>query len=169
MQTRVSKYFVAVAQHRSMRDAAEALHVAQSALSRQVVKIEQEFGVALFERHPRGVQLTTAGEIFLRYARENLAQADDMRAEFDALKGLQRGKVRIHAIESLVHALLPRMITEFGARHPGITFDITVEGSERIIEAVREVNTDIGLTYFSQPGADIEVRMSASTTRPRWP
>jgi DNA-binding transcriptional LysR family regulator len=161
MQTRTSRYFAAIAQNNSIRDAADALHVAQSALSRQILKLEQELGVGLFERHPRGVVLTAAGEVYLRYARDQIAQAEHMRAEIDALNGMQRGTVRIHAIESLTSSLLPRLIAGFRKLHPGVRFEVMMAGSEHIIEAVRQIDTDIGMTYYSQPAADLEVRLSA--------
>ncbi len=161
MDIRTSRYFAAIAQHASIRDAADALNVAQSALSRQILKLEQDFGVALFERHPRGVALTAAGEVYLRYAREQIAQSEHMRAELHALSGVHRGTVRIAAIESLAQSLLPGLIAGFREQHPGVGFDVKMDGSERIIEAVREIDTDIGMTYYSQPASDLEVRVSA--------
>jgi DNA-binding transcriptional LysR family regulator len=161
MDIRTSRYFAAIAQHNSIRDAADALNVAQSALSRQILKLEETFGVTLFERHARGVALTAAGEVYLRYARDQIAQADHMRAEFDALNGTHRGRVRISAIESLTRSLLPRLIAAFREQHPGVGFDVKMDGSQRIIEAVREIDTDIGMTYYSQPASDLAVRVSA--------
>ncbi len=161
MDIRASRYFAAVAQHNSIRDAADALNVAQSALSRQILKLEETFGVRLFERLPRGVTLTAAGEVYLRYARDQIAQAEHMRAEFHALNGMHRGRVRISAIESLTRSLLPRLIAAFREQHPGVGFDVKMDGSERIIEAVREIDTDIGITYYSQPASDLAVRVSA--------
>jgi DNA-binding transcriptional LysR family regulator len=160
MDIRASRYFAAVAQHNSIRDAADALNVAQSALSRQILKLEETFGVRLFERLPRGVTLTAAGEVYLRYARDQIAQAEHMRAEFHALNGMHRGRVRISAIESLTRSLLPRLIAAFREQHPGVGFDVRMDGSEHIIEAVREIDTDIGLTYYSQPASDLAVRVS---------
>ncbi len=157
MDIRASRYFAAVAQHNSIRDAADALNVAQSALSRQILKLEETFGVRLFERLPRGVTLTAAGEVYLRYARDQIAQAEHMRAEFHALNGMHRGRVRISAIESLTRSLLPRLIAAFREQHPGVGFDVKMDGSERIIEAVREIDTDIGITYYSQPASDLAV------------
>lgn len=159
MNVRISRYFTAIAQHGSMRDAAESLHVAQSALSRSIMNIEQEFGVTMLERHPRGVILTAAGEIFLRYARDNLSQSEQMRDEMDALKGLRRGTVRIHAVESLARSLLPRLISAYWRRYPDVVFDVKTDGSDRIVTAVREAETDIGLTYNSLIGSHIEVRL----------
>jgi DNA-binding transcriptional LysR family regulator len=149
------RYFTAVARHGSIREAAQELHIAQSALSRRVQKLEEEFGVPLFERHARGVKLTSAGEIFLRHARSNLRQAERVRSELDALKGLRRGTVNVRSIESLVPHLLPRAVTRFSARHPGIAFEITIDGSDQVVAAVREGRTDIGLAFY--PPAEPEL------------
>jgi DNA-binding transcriptional LysR family regulator len=145
------RYFSAVARHGSIREAAEELHIAQSALSRQILKLEQEFGVQLFQRHARGVELTSAGEIFLNFAASNLRQVDRVRSELDALKGLRHGTILIHSIESLVPHLLPRAITGFGRRHPGISFEIAVAGSDQVVAAVREGRADIGLAFNTPP------------------
>ena len=79
-----------------------------------------------FQRHARGVELTSAGEIFLRHARSSLRQTERVRSELDALKGLRRGTINLQAIESLVPGVLPQAILRFSARHPGITFEVTV-------------------------------------------
>lgn len=149
------RYFATVARHGSIREAADDLHIAQSALSRQIQKLEKELGVPLLQRHARGIALTSAGEIFLRYARSSLRQVDKVRSELDALKGLRRGRIVIHAIESLVPHLLPRAIASFRQRHPGVTFEITIDGSDHVVVAVREGRADIGLAFY--PPADPEI------------
>ncbi len=149
MQQAGLRYFSAVARRGSIREAAEELHIAQSALSRQIQRLEADFGVALFERHARGVKLTSAGEIFLRFARSSVLQVERVRSELDALKGLRRGTINIQSIESLVQHLLPRAIAHFNERYPGITFDVTIDGTDRIIAAVREGRADIGLVFHS--------------------
>lgn len=149
------RYFTAVVRHGSIREAAEDLHIAQSALSRQIHKLEEDFGVQLLQRHARGVSLTSAGEIFLRYARSSLRHVEKVRSELDALKGLRRGTITIYAIESLVPHLLPRAIASFRERHPGVAFEITIDGSDHVVEAVREGRTDIGLAFY--PPADPEM------------
>jgi DNA-binding transcriptional LysR family regulator len=143
------RYFAAVARRGSIREAAEELHVAQSALSRQIQRLETELGVPLFERHARGVKLTSAGEILLRYARSSVRQVERVRSELDALKGLRRGTINIQSIESLVQHVLPRAIAHFNERYPGITFDVTIDGTDHILAAVREGRTDIGLVFHS--------------------
>ena len=155
MTTVSLRYFATVARRGSIREAAEELHVAQSALSRQIQKLEQEFGVPLFQRHARGVELTSAGEIFLRHARSSLRQTERVRSELDALKGLRRGTITIQSIESLVPGVLPQAIMRFRARHPGITFEVTVDRTDRIITAVREGRTDIGLAFYPPVEPDL--------------
>ncbi|MFZ5781686.1 MAG: LysR family transcriptional regulator [Pseudomonadota bacterium] len=149
------RYFASVARHGSIREAAEELHVAQSALSRQIQKLEQELDVPLFQRHARGVELTSAGEIFLRHVQSASRQEERVRSELDALKGLRRGTINVQAIESLVPDVLPRMILGFSKRHPGIIFNVTVDGTDRILAAVREGRTDIGLTFYPTLDADL--------------
>lgn len=158
------RYFAAVARCGSIREAAEELHVAQSALSRQIQKLEDELGAPLFQRHSRGVELTSAGEILLGYAQTSQRQVERVRSEVDGLKGLRRGVVHVHAIESLVMHLLPQVIARFNRRHPGIQFEINIEGSDRILVAVREGQTDIGLTFH--PPADPEIATAFKVRAP---
>lgn len=150
------RYFVAVARHGSFREASVRLHVAQSALSRQIRNLEQSFEVPLFERHARGVRMTPAGEIFLRHARDALHQDERIQSELEALKGLRRGHVRVHSIESLVGDLLSRALARFRNRYPGVTADVTIEGTDRVIAAVREGRADIGLVFYPQRDPDIQ-------------
>lgn len=149
------RYFTAVARCGSIREAAEELHIAQSALSRQIHKLEEELGAPLFQRHSRGVELTSAGEILLGHAQTSLRQVERVRSEVDALKGLRRGTVHVYAIESLVPHLLPQVIARFKLRYPGVHFDISIEGSDRVVAAVREGRTDVGLAFY--PPADPEL------------
>lgn len=158
MQTRTSRNFVAIAQHASLREAAEVLNIAQPALSRQIAKIEAELGVALLQRSPTGISLTPAGQVYLRYAREQLVEEERLRAELRGLKGLHQGTLRIHAIESLAKSVLSPVLAQFQQRHPGVLFNVDIVGSDEIIGAVRDMATDIGLGYFSQPSPGIEIR-----------
>jgi len=161
VNVRIARYFVAIAEHGSMRDAAEALNVAQPALSRTISNLEQDHGLPLLERHSRGVNLTAAGEIFLRYARDELVQHEQLRSDIEGLKGLQHGFVRITAIESFARSLLPRLIGAFWRIHPEIEFDVNTDVSDHLLAAVLEGETDIGLTYNSLTPPGIEVRMRA--------
>jgi DNA-binding transcriptional LysR family regulator len=107
------RYVLAVAQAGSIRVAANALNVAQSAISRQILNLEEDLGVILFERHARGVSLTPAGEVFLRFARETRGLAERVRSEIDALNGVRHGMVRVWSIDSVSQDVLPCAMASF--------------------------------------------------------
>ena len=120
-------YVDAVARHGSIRKAADALNVASSALNRQILDLEQDLGSALFERLPRGVRLTAAGEIFLAYARQAISELKAVELQVEQLRGLVRGHVSVAAVELVASELLPAAISRFQAAHPNVRFDVRSE------------------------------------------
>ena len=90
-----------VARAGSIRQAAERLHVAPSAVNRRLLDIEEELGTTIFERLPRGMRLTPAGELFLHYIRSREADLDQVRSEIEDLRGIRRGDVRLLASQAL--------------------------------------------------------------------
>ncbi len=157
MQHPALRYFAAIAQSGSFREAAETLHIAQSALSRQVLRLEEELGMPLLERHARGVKLTQAGEIFLRYARDSVLQGEQLRSELDALRGLRRGIVRVDTIESLVPEFLPPILRQLAERYPAIRLEVSVSSTDKVVEAVRDLRVDFGLAFHPPVGQDVTV------------
>lgn len=155
------RYFGAVVQHGSIRAAAEALHVAQSAVSRQLQSLEQELGVSLIERRARGILPTPAGELLYRYWRDASFHVERLRSELDALQGLRRGNVRIATVESLLSGLIPDAIDKFRAQHPGVTFNVVMSGSDGVAHAVRSGEADIGfgLNLGSSPEFNVVYRV----------
>lgn len=145
------RYFDEVVRAGSIRIAAERLHVAPSAISRQIRNIEEEVGLPLFERHARGVVLTSAGEIYARYARAALLDQERIHSEIDDLKGLRRGHIRLCSVEGVVADGLTRAIATFRKRFSGVTFHLTITGTEHVISAVRDGDADIGIAFTSNP------------------
>ena len=164
MNLEALRYFVAVVEAGSIREAAEGLHVAQSALSRQIQNLEQAFGAPLLSRLPRGVEPTDAGRIFLRRARDGLAAVELARDEIAALRGLEAGEVRIATIEPFADQLLPALIGRFRQRHPGVVFDVRVGNTRQVIGLVREGVSEIGIAY--NPPADPALRVLATLVQP---
>jgi DNA-binding transcriptional LysR family regulator len=95
MELRHLRNFVAIAEERSFTRAAERLWLAQPGLSAQIRRLEAELGVQLFERHPRGVDLTEAGTLFLERARATLAAADAASSTGSDLTGGVVGTLRL--------------------------------------------------------------------------
>lgn len=154
------RYFVVVADERSMRAAAKTLNISQSALSRQIIGLEQELDSPLFERLPRGIALTSAGEIFLRYARQSLAQADVVKSDIGALQGLHRGAVRVAAPELFMHFLLPECLKELRRTYPGVDAEVRLHATNGIVDDVREGRVDFGIAY--NPDLDSELQSTYS-------
>ncbi|MCF8477578.1 MAG: LysR family transcriptional regulator [Pseudolabrys sp.] len=149
-------YFIEVARCGSIREASERLNVAASALSRQIQNLEREFGVALFERLPRGMKLSPAGEIYIRYARSVHLETDRVSNEIKELRGLRRGTIRIYAVEGSIADVLTPVISEFRGKHPGISFKLVAIGTDDVVTAVRDGQADVGISFHGQ--ADTAVR-----------
>jgi LysR family transcriptional regulator, transcription activator of glutamate synthase operon len=120
MELRQLRYAEAVARHRHFTRAAEELHVAQSALSQQVRRLESELGAELFQRTSRTVAPTEAGEAVAARARRILAEVDGIRGEIDELRGLVRGRVSIGALLPAGPLDVPRLLARFAKAFPGI-------------------------------------------------
>lgn len=149
------RYFVSVAQQGSIRAASGEVNVAQSAVSRQLQALEYELGTTLFERRSRGVALTEAGELVFQFARRTMLDVDRLRSELDELQGLERGHVRIHAIETMVPFILPRALNRFRSMHSRITFKVTIATTDEVVEAVQDGQADIGLAFSPICGPEI--------------
>lgn len=149
----VLKYFDTVARLGSIRRAADRLHVASSAVNRQILKLEDEMGTALFERLPRGVRLTPAGEILARHVRNTLRDSDLVRSDIEELKGLRRGNVIIAAVEGVAGEFLPHVISDFHWKYPNISFTVNVVDYRQIVSLLHSNDADIGLMFNPPPGS----------------
>jgi LysR family transcriptional activator of glutamate synthase operon len=110
----------AVARHRHFTRAAEELHVAQSALSHQIQRIERELGTPLFERSSRRVIPTDAGKVIAVRARRVLAELNGAREEIDELRGVRRGRIWIGALLPAGAIDVPGLLARFSQAHPGV-------------------------------------------------
>ncbi|HUC51669.1 MAG TPA: LysR family transcriptional regulator [Xanthobacteraceae bacterium] len=155
-------YVDAVARHGSIRKAADALHVASSALNRQILDLEMDLGAALFERLPRGVRLTAAGEVFLVYARQAISQLKVVESQVQQLRGLMRGQVAVAAVESVAAELLPSAITEFQSAHPNVRFQVRIGTPEELVAALVADQADLMLTHNPPPKKTVAVTATVS-------
>jgi LysR family transcriptional regulator, transcription activator of glutamate synthase operon len=109
-----------VARHRHFTRAAEELHVAQSALSHQIRRLERELGTPLFERTSRRVVPTEAGQAMAARARRILAEVDAAREEVDELRGVLRGRIWIGALVPAGGLDVAGLLARFSRAHPGV-------------------------------------------------
>jgi DNA-binding transcriptional LysR family regulator len=144
---RLLTHIVEVARTGSIRAAAELLNLTPSAMNRRIQDLEREVGTPLFERRPRGVKLTTAGEMFVRYARSQIADAERMKSQVEDLRGLRRGPVLIACSQALAHDFLASRIAVFGKAHSKVVFDLKVMDHERALAALAAYDVDLALIY----------------------
>jgi DNA-binding transcriptional LysR family regulator len=152
------RYFAEVVKAGSIRKASEQLHVAASAVSRQLALLEEQLGAPLLERG-RGrtaLRLTAAGELMVRHVRHAERALDHVRSEIDALKGLRKGHIRFGVPETFTRDVVPQFLEAFNARHPEITYLVEVGASTQLVEMVAADELDVALTFNPSPSLHIK-------------
>jgi DNA-binding transcriptional LysR family regulator len=159
MQIRALMYFDELVRTNSMRQAAENLNVAPTAISRQIENLEYHFGAPLVERSARGVRLTAAGELLAARAGRTLRELDHVGQLIEDLKGLQAGRVAIHANGATVANLLAPALAEFSLKYPKLHFEVTISSARQAVEAVNGGEADIAVTLFAPAVSGTKVRL----------
>lgn len=153
-----------IARHGSIRKAAESLHVVSSALNRRILELEEELGFELFERLPRGVRPTAAGELFLAHVRRTLKDLRQLEAQIAGLHGLVRGSVRLAVAESVTPRLLPEAMAAYQSEHPRICFHVKVDGPAVLRDLLLRDEVELILTHEKIDNPN--VRVLASVQQP---
>jgi LysR family transcriptional regulator, transcription activator of glutamate synthase operon len=146
MELRQLRAFVHVTHAGTFTRAAEELHVAQSAVSQAVGKLEAELGFELLRRTSRGVELTEAGEAVFERAREIVAGADAIRSDLAALRGLLEGTVALGTMLPPGPIDLPGLLADFHASHPGISVRVREGSAPDILAQLRRDELDVAFT-----------------------
>lgn len=155
MHWRALRYFDTVARCRSLRQAAAQLHIAPTAISRQIDLLEHQLGAPLIERGPNGISLTAAGELLAAQAQRTLRDLERVQEHIHDLKGLRTGRVSLQVAEGVVAGLLTPALAELSRQHPRLDFDIHIASAGQIVEALRRGDADIGLAFFMPRHDDI--------------
>jgi LysR family transcriptional regulator, transcription activator of glutamate synthase operon len=143
MEFRQLQYFIEVAEREHVSEAAQALHVAQSAVSRQISNLESELGVELFEREGRNIRLSPVGRLFLTHAKTAMKAIENARKQIDEYLDPERGTIKIGFPTSLAGHLLPTVVSAFKREHPNIAFHLR-QGSYRFLtESVKTGDIDL--------------------------
>jgi len=145
MELRQLRYFVAVGEEQHYGRAEKRLRVAQPALSRQIHNLEEEIGFKLFERLPRGVKITAAGEFLLKEARRILQEVNDATASAKRIASGQAGTLRIGFVESISwHGIIPDSLTDFRKNQPDVELQLKALSSLEQMAAIRSGSLDAG-------------------------
>ncbi len=147
MELRQLQYFVKVARKQHVTQAAEELHVAQSAVSRQIHMLEEELGVSLFVQKGRNLHLTSVGRLFLSRVERILTDLEKAVSEIHEFLDPEAGEIRIGFPHSLVAHLLPSVVARFRKDHPNVKFRLR-QGT--YISLIRDVmKGEIDLAFIS--------------------
>ena len=147
MHARVLRYLDEVVRRGSIRNAAEHLHVAPTAVNRQILDLEAELGTPLFERIHKRLRLTPTGEMVLAHVRATLREHAALRERIAELQGARSGEITVAATTGLAGSLLPSLVHEFRQRHPGIAVRVIDLPVADIAATVEGGDADLGLAY----------------------
>ncbi len=137
------EYLVALARTLNFREAAEACHVSQPALSAQIQQLEQLLGVQLFERDKRSVRITPAGEALTIRARVVLAGVDDLVGAARAFLEPLVGTLRLGVIPTVAPYLLPAALPAIRAEYPGLRLLLREDQTEHLLERLSSGDLDL--------------------------
>jgi DNA-binding transcriptional LysR family regulator len=136
-----------VAHRGSFSAAADALSYTQSAVSQQIAALEAETGMALLERHPRGVSLTAAGQMLVGHAEGILARVDAAEAALSAIAGLRGGRLRMASFPTAGATLMPLAIATFRSSYPDVELTLAEGEPEEIAPRLRAGGLDLALLF----------------------
>lgn len=136
--------FVAVAEREHLTQAAEAIHLTPSAVSAAIKNLETYYGVELFHRVGRRIELTETGRIFLVEAKSMLARVRAAELMLTELGGLQRGNLGLSASQTIASYWLPPVLVGFRCDYPGIHLDLAIGNTRTVAEAVLDGRAELG-------------------------
>ncbi len=147
------KTFVAVSECQSFSLAASRVHKSQGAISTQIAKLEEQARIQLIDRSQRNFKLTEAGEVFLVFARETLARAEEIGKLFDQLNSGIKGEVKIGATRSVGIYVLPDIMSAIAHEFPRLKLSLFTQSRVPTYEQLKKGELDLALVLSdSSPG-----------------
>jgi DNA-binding transcriptional LysR family regulator len=161
MDLRQLNYFLKIAERRNMTLAAAELHVTQPTLTKSIKLLEQELGVPLFQRLPRGMELTEFGRRLVRHAEAMQVQVGDAVSELESLKGGAGARVNIGAGPSWQRSHLPTAIAAALARNPGLRLRVVGGFDDALMRGLRRGDLDFVVAElpFAETASDLKLEM----------
>lgn len=157
MNTRQIQYAVELSKTRNISQVAERLGISQPALSKQILNLEKELGVKLFDRTTTPMTLTAAGEHFIRQAQELLYQEDQLLRSLESYKTGESGKLVIGISPFRSQYLIPAVARQVKERYPGVQIVLCEAGSDQLRREAAEGKYDFAVVNLPVDGATLDV------------
>lgn len=151
------RYIEQVARSGSIQRAAKELNIAASAVDRHILHLEDILGVPLFERMPRGMRVTAAGEAIVTLARRWRTDERRTATDIQALQGINQGHVRIVAMDSHVNGFLPAFVERLAQEQPRITLETTITSTDEAVALLIDGSVDVAAAFNLTPRRDLHV------------
>ena len=166
MDIRSLRYFIETARRSSFTQAAEALHVTQSTISKMVHQLEHEAGAPLLVRDGRKLGLTDTGAIVFARGEQMLATLDALQREVRATQAQQQGTLAV-GMPPMINLLFTPVLKAFRARHPGIALTLREESGQAVERLVAAGELELGLTLLPADAAP-GLHTLAVASHPLW-
>jgi DNA-binding transcriptional LysR family regulator len=151
----------AIARAGSIRGAAEGLAITSTALNRKLLALEEELGVPIFERLPRGVRLSTAGELLIHHLRTQAADFAKLKGQIADLSGERRGHIAIACSQAFLPYFLPAQIGRYRREHPAVSFGVGLRDRAAAEAALGDHSADLALIFEPVRFSEVQVLASA--------
>lgn len=149
MDLKTMRYFLAVAEEKNITKAAKTLAMAQPPLSVQMHRLEEELGTPLFIRGKRSLELTDAGKLLYKRAKDIIALSNKTTEEIGAMANGLSGTISLGFAGNFDNKLLSKTVKEFQNEHPGVSFSLSIGGSNTLLEQVNEGR--LSLAFVAAP------------------
>ncbi|MFB9275211.1 LysR family transcriptional regulator [Cohnella cellulosilytica] len=145
MEFRQLHYAIQIANERNFSRAAEKLHIAQPSLSQQLSKLEKELGVLLFKRSTNSVELTHAGDVFVKKAQQIIDMTDQLRREMEDIADMRKGRLVVGSLPMTGAHVLPHVLPAFREAYPNIEIVLIEETTRQLEQLTASGGTDVSL------------------------
>ena len=139
------KDIVTIARAGSIRKASEILCISSTALNRRLLAMEEDFGVLIFERLPKGLRLSSSGELILKHMQSQISAHEHLCSQLADLSGLRRGHVSIACSQALLPHFLPEQISLFRKTYPEVTFSVHLRDREAAERSLQDNSADLAI------------------------
>ncbi|MET3506470.1 LysR family transcriptional regulator [Halalkalibacter oceani] len=157
MELRQFRYALMVAEQKSFSKASEKLYISQPSLSQQIIKLENELGVQLFERQSRNIHLTYAGTHFIKHASDIIDRYNLLNKEMQDMAKMNKGQLILGCLPNIVPYLLPSALKAFQKKFPGVKLVLIEEPREKLVDLTSRGQTDVSLLSMPINNPNLEV------------